>query len=176
MATRSKLHVATKFILFIVGGLAVVALFGSPQEPAFITRTFYLWVNEADYPFLNWIEFALFVGCTLFVVEGFQRRSDNLWQFTLQELLIFTTAVAMTTAVLVNEARLFAEAQKAYQETLASGSYFSWDGPPIFPLVNSALCVPLGFGLLCITYTAAWWTLGRLCAWLGRRLGNPDER
>jgi hypothetical protein len=164
MGRRAKLHGATKWALFVIGGSALLSLGEVGLEPAFITRTFYLLAQDrGDFHLLNWVEFAVFVGCTLFVVEGFLRRTDNLWQFTLQELLMLMTAVAITTSVLVNEARLCADAQRAYQARLASGSYFLWSGvycgPPIYPLVNSILCVPLAFGLLCIAYTATWFGL-----------------
>jgi hypothetical protein len=179
MARRGKLHVATKCLLLVVGGSALLSLVQIGAEPAFIARTFYLLAQDAvDFYLLNWVEFAVFVGCTLFVVEGFLRRRDNLWQFTLQELLMLMTAVAMTTSVLVNEGRLCAEAQAAYQEKLASGWYICWwdvyCGPPIYPLVNSMFCIPLAFGLLCIAYTAtwlAWRKLEQVCSWGSRVFG-----
>ncbi len=87
MARPSALHDAAKAASLVVGISASLSLIDSSFEPAFITRTLYQWLahDRPDYYILNWVELILFAGCTAFVVEGLMRRTDQAWQFTLEE-------------------------------------------------------------------------------------------
>jgi hypothetical protein len=182
MAKRDTLYTATKVVSLVVGisaSLSLISLYDtSLDQPAFITRTLYTWLahDRADYYLLNWVEFLLLVGSTAFVVEGVLRRTRQAWQFTLEELLVLTTAVAVTISVILNEGRLYDVAQSIYQARIASihaWKHFSWcsvyERPPVYPLVNSIFCVPLTFGLFCTAYTSVWFALRGLA-----RLGSPS--
>ena len=161
--------------MLIVGVSAFLLLAFPRAKSEFLVRTFYLLAqDQIDVYILNWAELLLFVGCTAFVVEGFLRRIEIAWQYSLRELLVFVTALAITVDVMVNEVRLCHQAQKMYEANPSYLTNYYYYGPPLYPLVNTIFCVPLAFGLLCIAYTAVWFGvlgLGRLCSSLGRLLG-----
>jgi uncharacterized membrane protein len=169
MANRTILYAGTKIVSSLVAisaFLSLVSFYDTELgRPNFITATLYRWLarDRGDYYLLNWVEFLLLVGSTAFVVEGFLRRVHRTWQYTLEELLILTVAVALTISVMLSEGRLYDAAETAYQARMASlhrsfhfSWCFPWDRPPTYPLVNSIFCVPLAFGLFCAAYTSVW--------------------